>query len=64
MYSEWKMGVKMIVVCNNKLNLYKTRLSKKKCKYKKLKMENEQVEEEMNVGDKKMLGLDEIWDYY
>ena len=27
-------------------------------------MENEQVEEEMNVGDKKMLGLDEIWNYY
>jgi len=27
-------------------------------------MENEQVEEEMNLGDKKMLGLDEIWNYY
>jgi len=27
-------------------------------------MENEQVEEEMNLGDKKMLGIDEILAYY
>ena len=27
-------------------------------------MENEEVEEEMNLGDKKMLGIDEIWAYY
>jgi hypothetical protein len=56
MYTEFKMDNKRIVVCNNKLNLYKTRLSrKKKCKYKKQKMENEQVEVEMNLGKKKML---------
>ena len=28
------------------------------------KMENEKVEEEMNLGDKKMLRVDEIWAYY
>jgi len=27
-------------------------------------MENEQVEEEMNLRDKKVLGVDEIWAYY
>jgi len=27
-------------------------------------MENEEVEEEMDLGDKKMLGIDEIWAYY
>jgi hypothetical protein len=27
-------------------------------------MENEQVEEEMKLGDKKMVGIDETWAYY
>jgi len=27
-------------------------------------MENEQVEEGMKLGDKKMVGIDEIWVYY
>jgi len=27
-------------------------------------MENEKVEEQMNLGDKEMLGIDEIWAYY
>jgi hypothetical protein len=32
--------------------------------YKKEKIGNEQVEEGMNLGDKKMVGIDEIWAYY
>jgi len=64
MYTELKIGIKRIIVCTNKLNLYNTGLSKKKCKYKMQKMENEKVEEEMNLGDKKMLRVDEIWAYY
>ena len=27
-------------------------------------MENEQEEEELNLGDKKMVGIYEIWAYY
>ena len=30
MYTDLKMGIKRIVVCNNKLNLYRTELSRKK----------------------------------
>jgi len=30
MYTEMKMGIKRIVVCNDKLNLYKTGLSREK----------------------------------
>jgi hypothetical protein len=28
------------------------------------KVEKEQEEEEMNLDDKKMVGIDEIWAYY
>jgi len=63
-YTELKMGIKRLLLCKKKLNLYKTELSRKKCKHKKQKMENEQEEEEMNLGDKKMVGIYEIWAYY
>jgi len=60
MYTELKMGIKRIVICNDKLNLSKQVYQEKKCKYKNQKMENEQEEEEMNSGEKKILGIDEI----
>ena len=46
------------------INWICTKQDYKKCKYKKQKIENEQVEEQMNLGDMKMLGVDEIWAYY
>jgi hypothetical protein len=36
----------------------------KKGTYKKQKMENQQLEEQTNLGDKKMLGIDEILAFY
>jgi hypothetical protein len=53
MYTDMKMDIKRIDVCNNKLNFYKTGLSRKK-----QKMEKEQVEGKTNLRDKKMVRID------
>ena len=58
------MGIKRIIFVTINWFCTKQDYQEKKCKYKKQKMENEQVEEEMNLRDKKVLGVDEIWAYY
>jgi hypothetical protein len=59
MYTDMKVDIKRIVICKNKLNFYKTGLSRKK-----QKMEKEEVEGETNLRNRKMLGIDVICAYY
>jgi superfamily II DNA helicase RecQ len=57
------MDIKTIVVANNKFNFLQNRIITQKGKYKKQKMEKEQLVGEMNFGDKEMERLNLVWAY-
>jgi hypothetical protein len=56
------MDIKRMVVCKIKLNFYKTGLSQERVNIKS-KNGKEEIEGEMNLGDKKMEGINVIWVY-